>query len=238
LERSYRNDVSKAKPLTYFDSTRVPDDVIVPVDYKRIPLRIFAFTDDVVTTHFIFEVGTGLKIVDSNGGDVALDGTFSDLNLSTIDDDGNITDNYFVEATATPSPNPTPKTVTLRLINANDNVVSDSVTFNVQEARAMYDWIVPSGWKINDGNSFTTPVSPYDLGTKFTDELLVGPQFEGSGVTTNKGCVFSTGKFIHGFMIRLNFSFLKNTTGAYPIPLKVFLYFVIFLFFIIWYVDT
>jgi hypothetical protein len=217
LERSYRNDVAKAKPLTYFDNTRVPDDIIVPVDYKRLPLRIFAFTDDAETTRFIFEVDSGLKIVDSNGDDVVvLDGAFSDLNLSTIDDDGNITDNYFVEATAIPSPNPTPKTVTLRLVNANDSVVGDSVTFSVQEAHAMYDWIVPSGWKINDGNSFTTPVSPYDLSTKFTDKLLVGPQFEGSGVTTNRGCVFSTGKFIHGFRIKLNFSFLKNTTGAYP----------------------
>lgn len=67
-------------------------------------------------------------------------------------------------------------------------------------------WLIPAGWRIGADGSLTTPM-PADG--------AVGPQNEGSGVTTNKGDAFyqlSDSMLRDGFEITVNFSFVKMET--------------------------
>jgi hypothetical protein len=112
-------------------------------------------------------------------------------------------------------------TVTLQIGKQNGSVVdvvaSDSVQFVIQEApdiNGQYVWIVPSNWKIND-NTFTTPITPYEVPippatARYTK--AVGPKTEGSGVITNSGDIISEQSYTNGFVLELDFSFIRNTS--------------------------
>lgn len=88
----------------------------------------------------------------------------------------------------------------------------DTVCFDVQDGSDAGGWIVPSGWRIGEDGSLTTPTPA---------KGAVGPQSEGSGVTTNKGDAYyelTSEQIAAGFEISFAYEFLRNGVGGYLQP--------------------
>ncbi|MDR2642438.1 MAG: hypothetical protein LBC74_06555 [Planctomycetaceae bacterium] len=255
------NRITKPRLMTYYDANKctIAD---VPLDYRRIPLRVNFFTAGITAgAQFKFEYSDfgspdtpNESIVrvykKSDGTEVPTDWTdingSNKLEQSTIKTtadatDGTFDDNYYIETVTTSGKIPKEVTITLRIkcpITSGGVVtpqeVSSSIKVNVQEAASngsppKYDWIVPGGWKIEDGIKFTTPIP--------TIENVIGPQTEGSGsvgsaydnkggdqsITNPRGDVFSVDTYDNGFLMALKFSFVRsphtqNRPGGYVRP--------------------
>ncbi|MDR1479549.1 MAG: hypothetical protein LBJ00_11475, partial [Planctomycetaceae bacterium] len=214
--------LTNPKPITYIDSTKAAG-ASIPDDYIRVPLRVMYLTDD-RNAEFCFASSNGVKVIKSDGTDAETAWTdISSLNISTVSmaagKEGTFVDNYYAVATSKTNPETT-LDVSLQ-IKRNGTTISDTVKFLWQEAPTVaspqgqkYEWIVPSGWKIS-GNTFTTPITPYEAPippatVRYTK--AVGPKTEGSGVITNSGDIISVVSYDNGFVMELDFAFIRNTS--------------------------
>jgi len=88
----------------------------------------------------------------------------------------------------------------------------DTVCFDVQDGSDAGGWIVPSGWRIGEDGSLTTPTP---------EEGAVGPKSEGSEVTKNNGAAYyelTSEQIAAGFEMRFTYTFTRNGDDGYLQP--------------------
>ncbi|MDR1479550.1 MAG: hypothetical protein LBJ00_11480, partial [Planctomycetaceae bacterium] len=208
--------LTNPKPITYIDSTKTAG-ASIPDDYTRVPLRVMYLTDD-SNAEFCFTSSNGVKVIKSDGTDAETTLTdISSLDISTVSmatgKEGTFVDNYYAVATARTEPETT-LDVSLQ-IKRNGTTTSDTVKFLWQEAPTIsspqgqkYEWIIPSGWKIEtDGITTIMPVTG-----------AVAPKSEGSSHSANNGCTFSVNTYESGFKLTLKYSFTRNGVNGYLQP--------------------
>jgi hypothetical protein len=205
-----------AKRLTYFDTAKCTIND-VPLEYRRIPLRVLYFAADNAQTEFKFETASGVKVIKkADNSNAETDWTpVSSLLPSTVNNAGVYTDHYFITCQSPASNSLLDIKLHLRDQVAINKTCFDTVKVRVQEAptnaAGQYDWIVPSGWIIDQGTG-----TNWSLTTMVPAEGAIPPKIEGNAYddTQKRGYVFSTGNWNsnnNGFRMQFRYSFLRNT---------------------------
>ncbi len=197
---------TRGRSVVYFPSGTNPPD-----DYKEVEVSFNWSELDGDVNDYQIRVSTpsGIVIRSSANPSLTLSGSVNYLTLTEA------AQKFYAFATAPNASSLAPVRVILeKQDDAGDWIpaVSDIIAFDVQDGSDAGGWIVPSGWRIGEDGSLTTPTPA---------EGAVGPQSEGSGVTTNKGAAYyelTSEQIAAGFEISFDYEFLRNGVGGYLQP--------------------